>query len=64
LATVLCLISTGVLAPPIASGRVPTVQRIQNLAKNAYIWGLAPEFVYRFEEHVRIVVELRRRSSG
>jgi hypothetical protein len=64
LATVLCLISTGVLAPPIASGSVPTVHRIQNLAKNAYIWGLAPEFVYRFEKYNDLVTTPRNTLGG
>jgi hypothetical protein len=61
---VVCLISTGVLAPSIASGRVPSVQRIQNLAKNAYIWGLAPEFVYRFEKYNDLVTTPRNTLGG
>ena len=38
-----------------ASSRVPTTPRIKNLAKHAYIWGLAPEFVYRFEKYNDLV---------
>ena len=64
LATVVCLISTGVLAPSIASGRVPSTERIQNLAKNAYIWGLAPEFVYRFEKYNDLVTTPRNTLGG
>ena len=47
---VLGLISTGILAP-VAVGQVSPVtepDRIEQLASDAYVWGLAPEFVYRF----------------
>jgi hypothetical protein len=54
----------GVLAPSIASGRAPSVKRIQNLAKNAYIWGLAPEFVYRFEKYNDLVTAPRNTLGG
>jgi hypothetical protein len=64
LATVACLISTALLAPSIASGRVPTDKRIQNLAKNAYIWGLAPQFVYRFEKYNDLVTAKRNTLGG
>jgi hypothetical protein len=63
-ATVVCLISTGLLAPAMASGRVPSDKRIQNLAKEAYIWGLAPEFVYRFEKYNDLVTAKRNTLGG
>ncbi|UGS38386.1 DUF1254 domain-containing protein [Capillimicrobium parvum] len=63
LATVACLIWTG-LAPSTAGARVPSVKRIENLAKNAYIWGLAPEFVYRFEKYNDLVTAKRNTLGG
>ena len=63
-ATVVCLLSTGFLAPAMASGRVPSAKRIQNLAKEAYIWGLAPEFVYRFEKYNDLVTARRNTLGG
>ena len=62
-ATVALLILTGLLAPGMASGRVPSDKRIQNLAKEAYIWGLAPEFVYRFENAVDLHLQIPLRTS-
>ena len=47
-----------------ASGRVPSDKRIQNLAKEAYIWGLAPEFVYRFEKYNDLVTSPRNTLGG
>ena len=50
---VLGLISTGILAP-VAVGQVSPVTepaRIEKLASDAYVWGLAPEFVYRFVKY-------------
>jgi len=38
------------LSTPITSPKV-----IQNLAAKAYVWGLAPEFVYRFENYNTLV---------
>jgi hypothetical protein len=63
-ATVVCLISTALLAPAMATGRVPSGKRIQNLAKEAYIWGLAPEFVYRFEKYNDLVTAPRNTLGG
>ena len=64
LATVVCLIATAIAAPAGAGARVPSVERIQNLAKNAYIWGLAPEFVYRFEKYNDLVTTPRNTLGG
>ncbi len=47
-----------------AGGRVPSDKRIQNLAKEAYIWGLAPEFVYRFEKYNDLVTAQRNTLGG
>ena len=38
-----------------ADARPPTEKRIKFLAKAAYTWGLAPEFVYRFEKYNDLV---------
>ena len=54
-ATLACLLAVAVVAPSVASSRVPTTPRIKNLAKQAYIWGIAPEFVYRFEKYNDLV---------
>ena len=54
-ATLVCLVTVAVVAPAVASSRVPSTPRIKNLAKQAYIWGLAPEFVYRFEKYNDLV---------
>ena len=61
-ATIVCLVATAIAAP--AGARVPSVKRIQNLAKNAYIWGLAPEFVYRFEKYNDLVTTPRNTLGG
>ena len=38
--------------------------RIQKLAADAYIWGLAPEFVYRFEKYNNLVTAPRNTFGG
>jgi hypothetical protein len=38
--------------------------RIQALASNAYIWGVAPEFVYRFENYNDLVTAPRNTLGG
>jgi hypothetical protein len=64
LATVVCLISTGLLAPSIASGSASSTAQIVNRATEAYIWGLAPEFVYRFEKYNDLVTARRNTLGG
>ena len=52
------LISTGALAPSVAIGSVSPLTdpaKIETLAKDAYIWGVAPEFVYRFGKYNELV---------
>ena len=52
------LISTGALAPSVAIGSVSPLTdpaKIEKLAKDAYIWGVAPEFVYRFANYNELV---------
>ncbi|MBV8945002.1 MAG: DUF1254 domain-containing protein [Solirubrobacterales bacterium] len=58
LATVIALASTGAYARFIAGGsRSPLTNpaAIQKLATKAYIWGLAPEFIYRFLKYNTLV---------
>ena len=50
-----CLVAATALAPSHASGRVPSTDEISQLAEDAYTWGLAPEFVYRFEKYNDLV---------
>ncbi|MBK5231602.1 MAG: DUF1254 domain-containing protein [Thermoleophilia bacterium] len=38
--------------------------RIQELASDAYIWGLAPEFVFRFEKYNNLVTAPRNTFGG
>ena len=45
-------------------GPCPNDRRAQNLAKEAYIWGLAPEFVYRFEKYNDLVTTPRNTLGG
>jgi hypothetical protein len=56
LALVAGLVSTGVLAPS-ARGSVSSTSPalIKKLAKAAYIWGVAPEFVYRFARYNELI---------
>ena len=42
----------------------PERQADRELAKNAYIWGLAPEFVYRFEKYNDLVTSPRNTLGG
>lgn len=63
-AAIACLVAAAALAPSTAGARVPSAERIQNLAKNAYIWGLAPEFVYRFEKYNDLVTARRNTLGG
>ena len=50
---VLCLLTAGILAPGAAGQDSPVTEpaQIEKLASNAYVWGLAPEFVYRFVKY-------------
>ena len=50
---VLGLILTGILAPAAVGQDSPVTDpaRIEQLASDAYVWGLAPEFVYRFVKY-------------
>jgi hypothetical protein len=51
LAAVVALISTGASARSASVGSASPITNpaaIQKLAAKAYVWGLAPEFVYRF----------------
>ena len=52
------LILTGALAPSVALGSVSPLTdpaKIETLAKDAYIWGVAPEFIYRFSNYNELV---------
>jgi hypothetical protein len=58
LGAVVGLISTGAVSPPVAVGAVSRLTdpaKIQKLASDAYIWGVAPEFVYRFANYNELV---------
>jgi hypothetical protein len=67
LAAVIALISTGPLVPADSRASVSPLMnpaRIQKLAANAYAWGLAPEFVYRFEKYNDLVSGPRNTLAG
>ena len=67
LAAVIALISTGALVPCAARGSVSPLTdpaKIQKLAARAYAWGLAPEFVYRFENYNDLVTAPRNTLGG
>ena len=52
------LISTGALATSVALESIPPLTdpaKIQKLAADAYIWGVAPEFIYRFSNYNELV---------
>jgi hypothetical protein len=52
------LISTGALAASEALGPISPLTdpaKIQKLAEDAYIWGVAPEFIYRFSNYNELV---------
>ncbi len=62
LALAIGLISMGALAPSVSVGSVsrsvsPLTDpaKIEKLAKDAYTWGVAPEFVYRFAKYNELV---------
>ena len=58
LAAAVDLISTGALATSVALGSISPLTdpaKIQKLAADAYIWGVAPEFVYRFANYNELV---------
>jgi hypothetical protein len=58
LGAVVGLISMGVLGRSAAVGSVSPLTnpvKIQKLAASAYIWGIAPEFVYRFANYNELV---------
>jgi hypothetical protein len=67
LAAVIALISTGALVPSGALASVSPLMnpaKIQSLAAKAYAWGLAPEFVYRFENYNDLVTTPRNTLGG
>jgi hypothetical protein len=67
MAAVVGLISMGALAPTVALGSVSPLTdpaKIQNLAAKAYIWGVAPEFVYRFSNYNELVTAPRNTFGG
>ena len=67
LAAVIAVISTGALVPSAARGSVSPLTdpaKIQKLAARAYAWGLAPEFVYRFENYNDLVTAPRNTLGG
>jgi len=58
LAVAVDLISTGALAASVALGPISPLTdpaTIQKLAEDAYIWGVAPEFIYRFANYNELV---------
>jgi hypothetical protein len=58
LAAAVGLISRGALATSVALGPISPITdpaKIQKLAEDAYIWGVAPEFVYRFGNYNELV---------
>jgi hypothetical protein len=58
LAAAVGLISTGALASPVTPGPISPLTdpaKIQKLAADAYIWGVAPEFIYRFANYNELV---------
>jgi hypothetical protein len=58
LAAAVDLISTGALADSVALGSISPITdpaKIQKLAADAYIWGVAPEFLYRFANYNELV---------
>ena len=58
LAAAVDLISTGALAASVALGPISPLTdpaKIQKLASDAYIWGVAPEFIYRFANYNELV---------
>jgi len=67
LAAVIALVSTGALVPSAPRGWVSPLMspaKIQKLAARAYAWGLAPEFVYRFENYNDLVTAPRNTLGG
>jgi hypothetical protein len=67
LAAALGTIALAALAPT-ASARARTVitspARIEKLAANAYLWGVAPEFVYRFANYNELITAPRNHFGG
>ena len=53
-ATLSCFVAA-VLVPSVASSRVPSTGQIEQLAEQAYTWGLPAEFVYRFKKYNDLV---------
>ena len=61
------LFSTGGLAPSAALGAKSPLtdpHKIERLASHAYVWGLAPEFVYRFSKYNNLVTAPRNALGG
>ena len=61
---VACLAAGSILGPATADARTPSVRKVESLARQAYIWGLAPEFVYRFEKYNNLATAPRNRLGG
>ena len=67
LAAVVAVILTAPVAPALAVGYASPLTdpaKIQNLAAAAYVWGVAPEFVYRFEKYNDLVTAPRNALGG
>jgi hypothetical protein len=67
LAAVVGVISMGLPAPSSAVGPVSPLTdpaRIEALAAGAYVWGVAPEFVYRFSNYNELVTAPRNTLGG
>ena len=67
LAAVVGLSSTGALAPSMAVGSVSPLTdpaKIETLTADAYVWGVAPQFVWRFSNYNELVTAPRSRSAA
>ncbi len=67
LVAVVGVISIGGMAPSMALGSISPITnpaKIQKLAADAYIWGVAPEFVYRFSRYNELVTAPRNTFGG
>jgi hypothetical protein len=67
LVAVVGLVSIATLAPSTAFGSGPALRSpaaIRKLAADAYIWGVAPEFVYRFSRYNELVTAPRNTFGG
>jgi hypothetical protein len=67
LAAVVGLVSICAMAPSRARGATSPLMRpaaIQRLAAQAYVWGVAPEFVYRFKNYNDLVTGPQNTLTG